>query len=43
MPSNLSTLKAKIKKNKSLQFTCQLPDQAKATERLCVTDPRKRF
>ena len=43
MPSNLSTAKPKIKKSKSLPFTCQLPGLAKATERLCVTDPRKRF
>ena len=43
MPSNLSTPKPKIKKNKSLPFTCQLPGLAKATEWLCVTDPRKRF
>ena len=43
MPSNLSTPKPKIKKNKSLPFTCQLPGLEKATERLCVTDPRKRF
>ena len=43
MPSNLSTPKPKIKKNKSLPFTCQLPGLAKATERLCITDPRKRF
>ena len=43
MPSNLSTPKPKIKKNKSLLFTCQLAGLAKATERLCVTDPRKRF
>ena len=43
MPSNLSTPKHKIRKNKSLPFTCQLPGLAKATERLCVTDPRKRF
>ena len=43
MPSNLSIPKPKIKKNKSLPFTCQLPGLAKATERLCITDPRKRF
>ena len=43
MPSNLSIPKPKIKKNKSLLFTCQLPGLAKVTERLCVTDPRKRF
>ena len=42
MPSNL-TPKLNIKKKKSLPFTCQLPGLAKATGRLCVTDPRKRF
>ena len=43
MPSNLSTPKPKTKKKNSLPFTCQLPGLAKATERLCVTDPRKIF
>ena len=35
--------KPKIKNNKSLLFNCHLPGPAKVTERLRVTDPRKRF
>ena len=42
MPSSLSTPKHEIKKKNCLPFTCQLFGLAKATGRLCVTDPRKR-
>ena len=41
MPSSLTTPKHEIKKKNCLPFSCQLPGLAKATERLCVTDPRK--
>ena len=39
MPSSLTTPKHEIKKKNCLPFSCQLPGLAKATERLCVTDP----
>ena len=42
MSSSLRTPKHEIKKKNCLLFSCQLPGLAKATERLCVTDPRKR-
>ena len=42
IPSSLSTPKHDVKKENCLPFACQLPGLAKATERLCVTDPRKR-
>ena len=42
MPSSLSTPKYEVKKKNCLPLTCRLPDLAKATEQLCVTDPRKR-
>ena len=42
MPLSLSTLKHEIKNKNCLPFTCQLPGLTKATERLCVTDLKKR-